>query len=310
MSRVALGLPEKGFGMKVTRLAAVLAAATLLAHATLASARLVEEKHWLPVKVQDSHGNDLERQIMVTVFYDDDVPKPYPVVIINHGRAVSASDRAALGRAQYSVASQWFTQMGFIVAVPTRIGYGVTGGRDVEYTGECNSKYYPPGYVASAAQTLQVLDFLRARDDVDKARTVIVGQSFGGATSITVAAMNPPGVQMAINFAGGGGGDPKGRPQDPCGPSLLKKMFADYGKTARIPTLWIYTENDMYFGPKLPKTWFDAFKAEGGVGEYELYPALGDNGHGLFTMAPDLWKPRVLAFMRANGYPDLKAPAK
>lgn len=64
----------------------------------------------------------------------------------------------------------------------------------------------------------------------------------------------------------------------------------------------------MYFGPKLPKEWFDAFKAAGGSGEYTLFPALGDNGHGLFTLAPELWTPRVLDFLKANGYPDIRAP--
>ena len=66
--------------------------------------------------------------------------------------------------------------------------------------------------------------------------------------------------------------------------------------------LWIYTENDQYMGAKLPKVWFDAFKSEGGVGEYVLYPPNGEDGHSLFTRAPELWQPRVLEFLRANGY--------
>ena len=280
--------------------------AVWLAHSTVALATLVEEQHWVPVKVRDSHDHDIEQKIMVTVFHDSDATKPYPLVVLDHGRAVSAQDRAALGRAKYSVASSWLTQLGFMVAVPTRIGYGVTGGPDVEYTGECSNKYYPPGYAAAAAQTLQALEFARTLPGADKARAVVMGQSFGGATAIAVAAMNPPGVQLAINFAGGGGGDPKGRPQNPCGQSPLKSLFAGYGKTARIPTLWIYTENDMFFGPKLPKAWFDAFKAEGGTGEYALYPPVGENGHGFFTLAPDSWKPRVLEFLRVNGYPGIK----
>jgi hypothetical protein len=121
-----------------------------------------------------------------------------------------------------------------------------------------------------------------------------------------LAAENPPGVLAAINFAGGGGGDPKGRPQNPCGADLLKRMFANYGKTARIPTLWIYTENDQWMGHKLPREWFDAFRVAGGMGEYVLFPPLGDDGHGLFSKAPAIWQPKVLEFLRANGYPDLR----
>ena len=123
-----------------------------------------------------------------------------------------------------------------------------------------------------------------------------------------MAALNPPNVQAAINFAGGSGGEPEGSPQKPCAASSLKRMFASYGKTARTPTLWVYTENDMFFGPKLPKEWFDAFKAAGSTGEFALFPANGNDGHGLFVQAPDVWKPRVLEFLKANGYPALVAP--
>jgi dienelactone hydrolase len=236
------------------------------------------------------------------VFYDDASPKPYPVLVINHGRSAKASGRVAVGRARFSAASRWFTGLGFMVAVPTRVGYGVTGGEDVEDSGACYQKNYPPVYLAAAVQTRAVLDVLRQRTDVAKDRAVVIGQSFGGTTAITVASLNPDGVQAAIDFAGGGGGNPETRPQNPCSQADLQRLFANYGKTARIPTLWVYTENDMFFGPKLPKEWFAAFKASGGVGEYILFPANGDNGHRLFTRAPGVWQPRVLEFLRPLGY--------
>ncbi|MDO9166640.1 MAG: hypothetical protein Q7U13_11100, partial [Rhodoferax sp.] len=68
------------------------------------------------------------------------------------------------------------------------------------------------------------------------------------------------------------------------------------------------TENDQWMGPKYPREWFDAFKAKGGVGEFVLFPPNGKDGHGLFSNAPDVWRPRALEFLRANGYPDLKMP--
>ena len=285
---------------------ATYALAALLVFSTALSARTVEEKRWIPSKVVNARGVEVARDIMVTFYYDDHAPQPYPALVLNHGRAVSSSERKALGRASYDPVSRWLAQRGFMVAVPTRIGYGVTGGEDVEDTGPCSKRNYPPGYAASAAQTLTVLEYMRARKEVAKDRAVIIGQSFGGTTAITVAAMNPPGVQATINFAGGGGGNPKTHPQMPCSQPQLKQLFADYGKTARIPTLWVYSENDMYMGPKLPRVWFDAFKAAGGKGEFALYPPLGSDGHGLFAKAPESWQPKVLEFLRANGYPNLK----
>ena len=275
-----------------------------------AHAKLVQDIFKVPVTVKDAYGKEISQDIVVTVFVEDSTPQPRPIMVIGHGRAPEATKRAAFGRATYITNARWFAQMGFLVAVPTRVGYGVSGGEDVEDSGVCTRKNYPPGYAASAVQTLKVLEVMRLRPDTAKDRAIILGQSYGGATAITVAAQNPPGVQATINFAGGGGGNPETQPQNPCAPGSLERMFADYGKTARTPTLWIYTENDMFFGPKLPKEWFDAFKAAGGVGEYVRFPANGSNGHGLFTQDPDVWRPRLLQFLRGVGYPDLKEPPK
>ena len=271
-----------------------------------ATARLVEEKIMVPVRAVTIQGKEVSQKIVVTLFYEDAAAKPYPVLVINHGRSAQREERTAPGRMRMAPISSWFAGMGFLVALPTRMGYHNSGGEDVEYSGACKSKNYPPVYAASAAQTLQVLEVLRSRPDVARDRTVFLGQSFGGMTSITLAAVNPPGVQAAINFAGGGGGNPKTMPQQPCGQPQLKSLFSDYGKTARVPTLWIYSENDMYWGPKLPKEWFDAFRAAGGIGEFKQFPPFGEDGHRLFTRAPETWQPRVLQFLRANGYPDLK----
>jgi len=191
--------------------------------------------------------------------------------------------------------------------VPTRVGYGASGGEDLEDTGPCNSKRYPPGYAAAAQQTLQVLAALRERQQVRKDRIVVMGQSYGGATAVAVAALNPPGVVAAINFAGGGGGNPKTQPGRPCGPHLLERMFGDYGKTAAVPMLWVYTENDKYFGPAYPKEWFEAFRAAGGRAEFVQFPPWGEDGHSLFTAFPAVWRPAVVAFLRKQGF-EMKEP--
>lgn len=265
-------------------------------------ARLIEEPIRVPVKVANIQGKEVEHEIVVAVFYDDAAPRPYPVLVLNHGRSFNAAVRAAVRSSAFSPAARWLAGFGFMVAVPIRVGYGATGGEDIEDSGACNRKNYPPVYLAAAVQTLKVLDVLRERADVAKDRAIVMGQSFGGATAIAVASLNPDGVQGAINFAGGGGGNPDTRPQNPCAPKALQRLFAGYGKTARISTLWVYTENDMYFGPKLPRQWFEAFKAAGGAGEYVLFPPHGDNGHLLFTRAPEVWQPRVLEFLRSLGY--------
>jgi dienelactone hydrolase len=268
------------------------------AHATLR-----EEQIDLPVKVNDAYGKAVEQTIKVTVFYDEANPQPAPVLVLNHGRASDAEGRVKLNRARYTDASRFLVQRGFIVAVPTRIGYGVSGGPDVEDSGACNAKRYPPGYAAAAEQTLAVLAAVRQRPDASKDRAVVMGQSYGGTTAVTIAALNPAGVQASINFAGGGGGNPKTQPQRPCAPQALERMFGNYGKTARIPMLWIYTENDMYFGPELPRQWHAAYVATGGQAQLVQFPPQGDDGHQLFSRFPQLWQPKVAEFLDAQGFP-------
>jgi dienelactone hydrolase len=258
--------------------------------------RLDEKVLKIPVKVTDAFGKVIEHDITVTV-WEDASRKRYPLLILNHGRSGTAKGRADVARARYSEASRWLAQQGWSVWVPTRIGYGVTGGPDPEDTGNCDKKNYPPGYAVSAEQTRQVIEYARKRPDIDGTKIVVAGQSYGGTTAITVAAMNLPGVVAGINFAGGGGGRPDTHPGEPCLPAQLEKMFGDYGKTARIPTIWVYAENDQYFKPKYTKAWFDAYQAQGGKGEFVMFPPHGEDGHGLFTRGFPHWKPVIDKFL-------------
>lgn len=219
-----------------------------------------------------------------------------------HGREVTAAGRAGLGSVRYTGNSRYFVSLGFAVFVPTRIGYGVTGGPDLEETGTCNGKNYPPGYDAAAQLTAQVIAHARRLPYVDADRGIVVGQSFGGTTAITLAAQPPPGLRATVNFAGGGGGNPDQRPGQPCRPDLLQALFAGYGRTARLPSLWLYSANDRFMGPTFPRRWFDAFVAAGGNGRFVALPAHGDDGHSSFTRNPDAWRPPFEAFLSETGF--------
>jgi dienelactone hydrolase len=291
-------LPARG--RRVTGRCAIAVAAVAL-FALPASAALVESQFALTVKVSDAYGKPTERPVVVTTFFDDATPVPRPLLVLNHGRAGNTAARAALGRARYAEHAAWFARLGFLVAVPTRIGYGVTGGEDVEDNGRCDAKHYPPSLAAAADQVQAVLAHLRARPDVASDRGLVAGQSVGGAAAIAVAARGLPGVQAAINFAGGSGGDPQGRPRRPCQANRLERLFADYGRSTHVPTLWIYAANDLYFGEKHPRRWFDAFREAGGTGEFQLFPPHGDDGHTLFNEQPQAWRPLVLDFLRRHG---------
>lgn len=270
-------------------------------------ASVVEERISVPVKVENMYGKAVAQEIEVTLFHENSSPRPRPLLVLNHGRAGNAAGRAGTRTSDYAAAARWLSGFGFLVAVPIRIGYGRSGGEDVEDSGRCASRNFPPVYHAAAVQTLAVLEAIRKRPDAAKDRAVVVGQSFGGATSITLAGLNPSGLQAAINFAGGGGGDPVAHPGDPCSPEIMKRMYSDYGRTARVPTLWLYSVNDQYWGQRWPRDWFEAFKAAGGRGEFAQFPAVGTDGHRLFSRGTELWQPRVHEFLASIGYVPLVA---
>jgi dienelactone hydrolase len=288
-------LPGHDGKRKVTYPAFLLA--TLLLAAGTAQAKTVEEIITLPVEVTDAKKRVVRHTITVTVWRDDTMARQ-PFLILNHGRAVNAEGRAKVGRARYSDNSAYLVRQGFAVFVPTRIGYGVTSGPDVEDSGACNARNYPPVYEAAAEQSIAVIDYAKQRPYVDATRGLVMGQSFGGAAAITLAARNIPGVRAAVNFAGGGGGNPGTRPQDPCSPERLVRLFASYGTTARIPTLWLYSENDRYFGAEKPRQWMEGFIKAGGSGRFVQLPPYKEDGHPSFTGQPQSWRPEFEAFVK------------
>ena len=140
--------------------------------------------------------------------------------------------RAKLGRARYATAARYFTDAGFVVAVPVRLGYGATGGPDLENSGPCGDRRFTPMFNRAASEIAQVIEAMARRPDVDPANVVALGQSVGGGSTVALAAARPAGVRAAINFAGGSGGDPVSRRASPADPSACRKPMP---ATARPP---------------------------------------------------------------------------
>jgi dienelactone hydrolase len=267
-----------------------------------AVAEVVEEVLRVPVEVDSSRHGSVRRDILLTVFRDPGRARA-PYLVLNHGRAGAAADRAKLRRAKYTDNSRHFVALGFVVLVPTRLGYGDTGGPDVEDSGPCDDRVFAPAYRAAAEQTLAVLKAAEQLPYVDLSQGLVVGQSFGGLTALTLAGLPVPGLRGAVNFAGGGGGNPTKRPGDPCSKERLRELFGACGAVAQVPTLWLYSENDRYWGAELPQQWRDAFIVAGGQADFIALPPHGEDGHGSFTTQPAAWQSAFADFVRALGFP-------
>lgn len=285
--------------MPVTRLAFI-AMLTALFIAPAAAQDYVREA--LRVPRDGTGGKGLE-----TLFIRPAEPGRYPLVIISHGSPRKAEDRPKMTPAGYYNIALEFARRGFAVAMVMRRGYGDSGSDLVERSGPCNNPDYIRSGRAGAADIKAAIAALGKRSDVDPARVIAVGQSAGGLASVALGADPPAGLIAVINFAGGRGSRAD---FDVCKEERLIAAFGAFGKTSRLPMLWIYTANDHFFEPKLAEKFHDAFKAGGGRVQFIRAPAYGRDGHQLFSVGGiPQWTSYVDGFLADNNLTQRAAPA-
>jgi len=267
-------------------------------------ARIIEEIIEVPVSVSNSNFTNnpkFEQKITVTIWRDDAIKKA-PYLLFSHGRAGTDQERGKFGRSSEKRNSEYFVSKGFTVILPTRIGYGVSGGPDADYSGACGNKNYLEARKVAIDQSKQVLNHVFDFSYIDRTKGIVVGQSVGGFTTIGLSAENIPGLKGAINFAGGDGGDPIKSAEKPCGDYLIKDTFAKYGASNKVPTLWLYSVNDKFWGEQLPKDWFAAFQKAGGKGQFISLPAYKEDGHSIFRGDLNAWKNDFEKFIKEIGF--------
>lgn len=254
----------------------------------------------VPVSATDAFGKVTSGDLVVTTFRPAG-NGPFPLAIISHGR--DSDTRAQMARPRFESAARYFVRKGFAVAVPLRLGYGELAALgDPEDSMGCDHPRYEAAGMAAARQVVAVAQQLQTQADIDPKRLVLVGQSVGGLTTVAATSLRPPGLMAAVNFAGGHGGNPRARPGNPCQGQLITRAMGQWGSSAQVPMLWVYTENDRYFNPAHSKAWFDAWQQAGGQGEFMLLPGFADDGHTLFARGNDLWQPVVDQFLARHGF--------
>jgi dienelactone hydrolase len=258
---------------------------------------------WVPVTVKLASGRDHTADMILT-HYRPKGEGPFPVVIVNHGRAPKEK-RAEVPRHRQTGLARYWTRRGFAVFVPTRLGYGETSQRfDPESSGTCSAADYRPAVDAMVRHIAATIEFAREQPWSDMSRIVLMGASYGGFATIAANGRNFPGLTAAINFSGGMGGNPKQRPGRPCSPDRIAQVAAEAGKSAKVPMLWLYSENDKFWGAEWPLKWFAAYIKGGGRAELKMFPPVDDDGHKLFDKGFRLWRPVVDKFMSALGFPE------
>jgi dienelactone hydrolase len=235
------------------------------------------------------------------------IAERHPLVVINHG--TSEANRMSVSMPVYYWLSRWFVDRGFAVVLPQRRGHGATGGTLVEAVGDCaNPDHFRSGVIA-AQDVGAAVDFMTRQPFVDPARVLVVGVSTGGWASLALASQRPGLMAAVVNIAGGRGGHAFGRKNSVCGVDKLVSATHDFARTARAPTLWMYAENDSYFGPALAAKMAAAWKQGGGDVEFDPLPAYGSDGHDIVDDRAGwgIWGKTLDSFLAAH-FGDAKEP--
>lgn len=247
----------------------------------------------IPARFPDGSSAALEAMLL-----RPDGPGPYPVVLLSHGTPRDPADRAQMTPLRYLPEAREFARRGWAVVAVMRRGYGGSDGPYSETTGACSNPDYLHSARQSAEDLRQAIRYVAAQPFADASRIVAVGVSAGGLASIALSADPPPGLKAAISFAGGRGSVAD---NEVCQENRLVAAFGTLGRSSRVPTLWIYAENDLFFGPDLARRLWEAFIHEGGRAEFIAAPPTGKDGHGFFSTAIPQWTPMVDRFLAKNG---------
>ena len=262
---------------------------------------LREQTVQIEVTVKDMYGREETRRIPL-VIYRPQGEGPYPLVVFNHGRAVDAK-RATQGRSKPEHLARYLVGKGFVVMAPTRVGYADTyGDFDPEQSGSCANRRIEPMSLAASDQVLATVAFAKSLAYVDTSRWLVVGQSVGGLTAVAAVGRGPTGLVGGINFAGGTGGNPDASPGRPCSPSAIEAYWGKLAKTAQAPMLWLYWENDKYWGSDVPKAWYRAWAGAGAKARFVALAASGEDGHNGLGADMNHWLPEVDGFLAQLGF--------
>jgi dienelactone hydrolase len=221
---------------------------------------------------------------------------PFPAVLWNHGSERLPGWQPAL--------AAFYTENGFAFFIPHRRGQGRSSAAGPYIMERQPSKLDFVGNVTESGKTVIALHeeaardveaamaWLAARPDIDRARIVMSGVSFGGIQTL-LAAERGLGVRAFAAFAPGAMSWRwvKG----------LDARLATAAEHARAPVLVVQARNDFDLAPSEV---LGPLLERAGTGRAVVFPPFGSTtqeGHGAFACAPEgiaVWGPTVLAFFR------------
>jgi dienelactone hydrolase len=285
--------------MKAMKRLDLIAACCLLLLVLPSAGARADELRFEPIRipVSDPGGSRALELEAIVVRPDDGLA--HPLAVLNHGSPRDAANRSTMSPYRLWPQAVAFARRGFVAVVAMRRGYGNSQGEWAEGYGSCSGPDYATAGRAGASDIAAVARYMSGQSYVSKGKWISVGHSAGAFATVALTSDPPRDLAAAIAFAPGRGST---TPDAVCGEKQLVAAFAQYGRTSRVPLLWVAAENDHFFGPRLVPLLANAFANAGGTLTCVKTAAFGEDGHQLFTTASgiSIWSPIVDRFLAAN----------
>lgn len=253
------------------------------------------ETKMLPVQLFED-----DKQIQLeTVIFKPSGDGPLPLAVINHGSTGNGRDANSF---KNTWVNTWLADVlnehGYIAAFPQRRGRGNSTGlydegfqenRDEGYS--CNSAISIAGFDRAIDDLEAVVRILQSLDDVSDEPILVGGQSRGGALSIAYAGDTSKSVKGVINFVGGWSGELCESAEE------INHNIFKRGGAFKHDTLWLYSQQDVFYSIEHSRNNFDAFKEAGGKGEFYDYKVGGENNGHWLMFIPPLWQAELERYL-------------
>ncbi len=240
------------------------------------------------IKNENKWGIDLE-----TTLFKPDGAGPFPLAVINHGKAPGGSNRFQ-PRYRPIPAVRELLQRGYAVVVPMRQGFSNSGGTTVGDS--CN---IGGNGEAQAEDVAAIVDWLKKQSWADSSRMLMMGQSHGGLTTMAYAQNPDAGFKVFVNFAGG-------LKMTNCNwEAALKDAYGRFGGKTKVESIWFYGANDSYFPPQAIDPAYKSYVDAGGKAEMVAFGVFEEDAHSMFGRYTGLpiWLKPVVARMAVAGLP-------
>jgi dienelactone hydrolase len=262
--------------------------------ASPAALRLVMESVTLSAQFKRADGSVYTANLDGLVVRPDD-GKSHPLVVLNHAYNINPEIVYADSMKYRAVE---FARRGWVTLTFSRRGFGFSKGDIVEKTYGCTESELIRVGLETAADIREAIRLMAQKSYVDASKIISVGVTDGGYASLALTADPPTGLAAAILFSPGRIPKPTFAP---CFNQSMTSAVAMFGKTSRVPTLWIQAENNLRISLDLEKQLYKVFVEMGGNAEFITVPAFETDGNDLFSKGFSIWTPYVDVFLQKTG---------